>query len=619
MKRSLCVLLALALCLGLLSVLPARAGEDAFRVLLIGSRDSEDAADAGRDPEASRLMDILRAMLGDDAEITLGLCLLEGASMAEHAVQAREDGRVYVFETMNSRGGWTSETGVSSARALEWADWDAVILQPNTDEAATGQASPLCVEGYFYSMGESCPFLLDHVQAHAPGAETYLFVPWSRTEETKPGAGLEEYSRIANFMPRLMALPETEGSKGFAGLVPVGAAVQNARSTYLAALDYTGEGDALPDRQIGLQRDGEQLSLYLGRYIAALTLAETVVPEGRRVKGYALPPIGAAPSLGALPAEYTKLARTAARSAVSLWREKGSLAVSPIPGFETDPVLTDRRQLDGAKIPMTACSREPEHLTGALKKTLTDRLFEVREQWPELEVQVRTPELSGEYPLYAAVTVLRFGYAATEFTVSGRVEFTESGHIWSRWLQPTAPTCTEPGLELHYCCICGTEETRPAEPLGHDFGSWSALYEPSCTLPGTAIRYCSRCTATETKPILPRGHEYADAVTEPTCTEPGYTTHTCIRCGDSYRDAYKDPLVGIEVTPEGLILKGLPEGAEAAAAGFDESGRLVLLRLLRGEEARLSWPEAGKPPVLKIFFVDGEGLPLSAPWTPAGE
>ena len=37
-------------------------------------------------------------------------------------------------------------------------------------------------------------------------------------------------------------------------------------------------------------------------------------------------------------------------------------------------------------------------------------------------------------------------------------------------------------------------------------------------------------------------HSYTATATDPTCTEQGYTTYTCSECGDSYVDAYVDPL-----------------------------------------------------------------------------
>ncbi len=106
---------------------------------------------------------------------------------------------------------------------------------------------------------------------------------------------------------------------------------------------------------------------------------------------------------------------------------------------------------------------------------------------------------------------------------------------------------------LLFCCVvlvsCNgnkpqetTRESATDTSHTHTFGDWKIAKEATCTEDGEEERVCSDCGEKETRKIDAKGHIYVDNVVPPTKKDQGYTEHTCSVCGDSYRDAYTDPL-----------------------------------------------------------------------------
>lgn len=121
------------------------------------------------------------------------------------------------------------------------------------------------------------------------------------------------------------------------------------------------------------------------------------------------------------------------------------------------------------------------------------------------------------------------------------------------------PTCTDKGY-TKYACSCGVSYIdRFVEALGHDFKVTTV--SPTANSMGYDLHQCSRCgysykdhytdkLPSETTPPTTDSqepqptehkHSYTKTVVDPTCTEKGYNLYTCT-CGDSYRNAYTDPL-----------------------------------------------------------------------------
>lgn len=126
---------------------------------------------------------------------------------------------------------------------------------------------------------------------------------------------MAKYNEIAAFTAEnIMSCGGNHSTNKFAGIIPVGTGIQNARGTYLDKLSYgIGDGGARPDLdiQVGLQRDNQHLSFCIGRYIAGVIMAETLIPQDMRKDGYSWPNIKDSPAVGALPDEYTEIAQKA--------------------------------------------------------------------------------------------------------------------------------------------------------------------------------------------------------------------------------------------------------------------------------------------------------------------
>ena len=426
-----------------------------LKILFIGDSYSEDATNCGQGMQQSQLLNILQAMLGGDTEITLGLCYNGGKAMAWHATQAERETSAYSLRTIRTGGVWKGQGKCTSAEALQWTDWDIVVLQPSQAEARKGVDSNRngdSEDEKFYPYETSIPYMLDHVAANAPQAAVCYYGLWVTDKTVALNAGLRTYEMIKAVTKDVFRYKGTNSGCRFSDAIPVGAAIQNARTSYLALLSYHPEETITlsTDPQFGLQRDVSHLSFNIGRYIAALTVAETVIPAALRVKDYTLPAIRVTESVGELPRDYTALAQAAVSSAVKNWHENGSLDVIPLKDSETDPALLAQHSLEGAKIAVTVC--EADLLPKTLRTTLEARLKDLRATWPELEiVQVSEPVIYGEHPLYYAEVALRFGYTEVSFRVGGRLVL--CGHRETDAVTP--PTCTERGYTTHICTVCG--------------------------------------------------------------------------------------------------------------------------------------------------------------------
>ena len=80
------------------------------------------------------------------------------------------------------------------------------------------------------------------------------------------------------------------------------------------------------------------------------------------------------------------------------------------------------------------------------------------------------------------------------------------------------------------------EGTLEANSLDHSFSEAGAY---SCAL---CVRTENGYTEAAPAAVTVVEHAYTQTVTPPSCRDRGYTTCTCAACGDSYRDAWTDPL-----------------------------------------------------------------------------
>ena len=108
-------------------------------------------------------------------------------------------------------------------------------------------------------------------------------------------------------------------------------------------------------------------------------------------------------------------------------------------------------------------------------------------------------------------------------------------HDWSGWTVYTQPTCTENGMEVRECSICGVGEGKDIPALGHDFGDWTVERQATCTQEGLKSSTCRRCGAIQAVDIPKADHKYGDwSITrQPTCTAEGERTRKCSVCGQT--------------------------------------------------------------------------------------
>ncbi len=108
-------------------------------------------------------------------------------------------------------------------------------------------------------------------------------------------------------------------------------------------------------------------------------------------------------------------------------------------------------------------------------------------------------------------------------------------HKDCQWAVVKKATCTEDGLRLYSCTLCG--EVLDSEAIvaaGHTPGGWLTKTEPTCTETGLRVKDCIVCGEEIEAEVIPAaGHKPSDwaVVTAPTCTESGVEAVVCVACG----------------------------------------------------------------------------------------
>ena len=494
-----------------------------FNILLIGNSYSEDASSCGSGMNTSQLLDILAAMLGDDIEITVGLFYSGGKGINWHATQADQGNKVCSLRVIDTNTGtWKSYSTITADAALTWADWDVVTLQHYGLNTTTGEESvpyPDTTDEKFYSLEVATEYMLDYIQKYSPESDVYFYTHWAQTSSIQMNAALSNYNKMANYLPVVLSYAGTDSGKQLETIIPVGLSVQNARTTYLSLLAYNTTAYAdkninlYTDAQIGLQRDGGHLSFNIGRYIAGLTFAEIIIPDELREDGYVLPDIRITESVGKLPNEYTEIAQKSVWAAVESWKN-GSLAVTNIEGYESDPIHSVSDLL--ADIVLNLHCGDEASLVEQIENAVLTKL--------SIDFAIDKVEINTDTQV-VTITV-RFGYSST--TIEVEYETNSHLHIFSI----TTPTCTEQGYTTH-TCYCGDSYIDSyITALGHSYGAWYEVVASTCTTDGSDRRDCSRCSHFETKTVDPLGHNvvHHEAKT-PNCTESGWEAYdTCSRC-----------------------------------------------------------------------------------------
>lgn len=119
---------------------------------------------------------------------------------------------------------------------------------------------------------------------------------------------------------------------------------------------------------------------------------------------------------------------------------------------------------------------------------------------------------------------------------NGYVEVIPCQHTGGEWEYLEKETCTEDGIMIKKCEICGNEYEKKTVPFkGHTFSDWVIDKAATCTENGEKSRICSVCAYEESEIINALGHNYSEEFVidkAATCTGNGEKSKHCSRCDD---------------------------------------------------------------------------------------
>ena len=154
------------------------------------------------------------------------------------------------------------------------------------------------------------------------------------------------------------------------------------------------------------------------------------------------------------------------------------------------------------------------------------------------------------------------GYTGTyrQWLDSAGVSCAAEGHTYDTYT--LVATCTQSGLTLRVCSVCGYAQAETSDKLSH---SYTETVIPSThDVNGYTKHVCSYCgdTYIDTLTAL-TPHDYTAEVTAPTCLHMGYTTYKCKLCSDEYvsdivpaeEHSFKTKTIASSCTTEGFTVK----------------------------------------------------------------
>lgn len=277
------LLLLLAL---VLAVMPATAADKVLKVLAIGNSFSADAVE----------QNVVELAAADGRQMIVANMFIGGCPLSRHVDNARQDKGAYRYRKTGVDGKRVQQDNMSISRALADEQWDYVSLQQASDRS--GQ--PETYEPYLTE-------LIEYIKKLSPKSEIVWHQTWAYAKSSRHGA----FPRYGNDQLRMYncivdAAQKAVKSHGIDIVIPVGTAIQNARTTFI--------GD-------NMNRDGHHLENSYGRYTAACTWYEALT--GRSVVGNAYRPEG-------LNGDLARAAQEAAHAAVgSPWTVTNLAYIQP--------------------------------------------------------------------------------------------------------------------------------------------------------------------------------------------------------------------------------------------------------------------------------------------------
>ena len=230
-----------------------------MKLLGIGNSFSDDSFDWWLYP-------ILKELLDED--ISINNMYIGGCSIDTHVKNVKEDLAAYDYRSDMGNKGVSMNTPESKLSiVVPSQEWDVITFQQ-----CSGQSG-------LYETYAQLPYLLAYVRENAnKKAKFYWNMTWAY-EQISTHPEFEKYNKdqmtMYNGIVGCVKNLCKDYDGVFAGIVPVGTAIQNARSSEI--------GDCLT-------RDGFHLSYDFGRYIAALTWA--AVLTGKDISNVEFTPHG---------------------------------------------------------------------------------------------------------------------------------------------------------------------------------------------------------------------------------------------------------------------------------------------------------------------------------------
>jgi hypothetical protein len=249
--------LALVLSLMLVLCVQVAFADRPLKLLAIGNSFSEDAIE-------QNLFELAAAA---GHQMVIGNMYIGDCSLERHWGNAQSNKPDYDYRKIGIDGKMTRTANYTLDKALRDEQWDYVSLQ---------QVSQL--SGMYNSFQPYLDSLIAYVRARVPATTKLIWhVTWAYAQNSTHG-GFANYDRNQDKMYRAIAEGAQRLKKEnaqFSLFVPVGTAIQNARTSFV--------GDHL-------NRDGFHLDLVLGRYTAACTWFECLF--GTKVVGNRYAPKG---------------------------------------------------------------------------------------------------------------------------------------------------------------------------------------------------------------------------------------------------------------------------------------------------------------------------------------
>ena len=229
-----------------------------MNILMVGNSFSVDA------------MEYLWQILTDQGEenVVLGNLYIGGCSLQTHVENIRADVPAYEYFT-NTDGNWQMQPQYRLSQAVQSWQWDVITVQ----QASHFSGLP---EQYTPWLAE----LLEYLQTACPHARILWHMTWAYQQDsdhwafgTYGGEQTRMYRAIVDTVQSVVLK-----NKGITGVIPCGTTIQNARTSCLSDT---------------LTRDGFHLSIPVGRYMAGLTVARTLLQRPLRTPAWLPQPMDA--------------------------------------------------------------------------------------------------------------------------------------------------------------------------------------------------------------------------------------------------------------------------------------------------------------------------------------